>query len=77
MRDAIRINAVCPGLVGTSFVNDFAGIHSFDQLLVERSLMKRLAHPDEIADVVLFLSSPMASFVTGAAWIVDGGMSVI
>lgn len=62
--------------MGTTFIDNFAGIDQVDRFLTERSMMMRLAHPDEIADVVLFLSSPMASYVTGAAWIVDGGASV-
>ena len=35
----------------------------------------RIAHVDEIADVVIFLSSPRSSYVTGAAWMIDGGMT--
>ena len=35
----------------------------------------RIAQPDEIADVVMFLSSPRSSFVVGVGWLVDGGMS--
>lgn len=35
--------------------------------------MGRIAQPDEVADVVVFLSSSKSSYVTGAGWIVDGG----
>lgn len=35
--------------------------------------MGRIAQPEEVSDVVLFLSSPRASFVTAAAWMIDGG----
>ena len=36
----------------------------------------RIAQPDEVADVVMFLSSPRSSFVVGVGWLVDGGFSV-
>ena len=36
----------------------------------------RIAQPDEVADVVMFLSSPRSSFVVGVGWLVDGGTSL-
>lgn len=36
----------------------------------------RIAKTEEISDVIMFLSSPRASYVTGAAWIVDGGTTL-
>lgn len=38
--------------------------------------MRRLALPEEIADVVVFMTSPRSSFVTGVGWIVDGGLTL-
>lgn len=35
--------------------------------------MRRIAKPEEVADVVLFMTSPRSSYVTGAGWLVDGG----
>lgn len=66
----IRVNAVAPGEVATGMGDDEPAILSS---LVARSPMKRQADPGEIAAVILFLASPMASFVTGATWRVDGG----
>ena len=70
----IRVNALCPGGVMTplalSFMADgeveqWAGLHA----------LKRFAEPEEIAAVVAFLASDDASFITGAAIPVDGGMT--
>ena len=73
---AIRVNTVAPGdtLVAGGFwdnvrLNEPA---TFDAV-VQRNPMGRLATPEEIARVVAFISSPAASFVSGANWYVDGG----
>lgn len=38
--------------------------------------MSRIAKPEEIADVIMFMASPRSSYVTGAAWMVDGGTTL-
>ena len=38
--------------------------------------MGRIAKPEEISDVLMFMSSPRASYVTGAGWLVDGGATL-
>ena len=43
---------------------------------IAKTPMGRLAHVDEIADSIVFLASPMASFMTGASLVVDGGYTV-
>lgn len=77
--DGIRVNAVCPGYVRTPpIVQQYAS--SPDPEGAWRHLesvqpLGRIAEPEEIAQVVAFLASPRASFVTGATWNVDGGLS--
>ncbi len=71
--NGIRANALLPGGVDTPAAGDAAqkewaaGLHA----------MKRIAEPQEIAQAALFLASPMASFVAGAALFADGGNAAV
>ena len=74
----IRVNAVCPGDVETPMLLE--GIRSGGETTAAGLARKgaafplgRVGHPAEIAKVVAFLASDAASYVTGAAWLVDGG----
>ncbi|MBP2316589.1 glucose 1-dehydrogenase [Azospirillum soli] len=69
--DNIRVNAVCPGAVMTDLVR---GLGTSVQSLEGRP-MARYAEPEEIAAAVLWLCSDEASFVTGSALPIDGGLS--
>jgi NAD(P)-dependent dehydrogenase (short-subunit alcohol dehydrogenase family) len=75
----IRINAVCPGTIETPMVFDFAATTTDPkktvQAFAESEPIKRLGTPEETANVVLFLASEEASFVTGAMYTVDGGFT--
>lgn len=73
----IRINAVCPGFIETPMVMERGVRAATDtamyQQLVSLHPMGRLGKPEEIAEAVLWLCSPQASFVTGYPLTVDGG----
>jgi NAD(P)-dependent dehydrogenase (short-subunit alcohol dehydrogenase family) len=69
--DGIRVNAVCPGFITTrmtAWTREQRG-----DAIVERTPLHRFGEPREIAEMVVWLCSDRASFVTGAAYQVDGG----
>lgn len=80
-RDGIRINAVLPGTIMTP-MNEriFATVEDPDALVAawnRQHALGRFGQPNEVADVVCFLASDAASFVTGVCMPVDAGMTVM
>jgi NAD(P)-dependent dehydrogenase (short-subunit alcohol dehydrogenase family) len=76
-RWGIRVNTVAPGWTRTAMVE--AGIASgkLDEHALEARIpLGRLANPSEIADVVGYLVSAQASYITGQTLVVDGGITV-
>lgn len=71
----IRVNAVAPGFVATEMTKVSLSIPERAEWILSRTPMRRLAEPSEIAESVVFLSSPAASFITGQVLYVDGGFT--
>jgi len=76
----IRVNCVCPGSIDTPMLRWAAELTDDPQRAVrewgEVHVLKRVGQPEEVAQVVLFLASNRSSFVTGAAYVVDGGLTI-
>jgi len=70
----IRVNAVCPGYTHTAFVDDLIGKGRLNGVeLCNKTPMRRLGRPEEMAEAALYLASDAAAFVTGHALVSDGG----
>jgi NAD(P)-dependent dehydrogenase (short-subunit alcohol dehydrogenase family) len=69
--DKIRVNAVCPGYIETKMTEDT--MRRRGEQLMAQVPFHRMGRPEEIAEMVVWLCSERASFVTGAAYNVDGG----
>jgi meso-butanediol dehydrogenase / (S,S)-butanediol dehydrogenase / diacetyl reductase len=74
--DGVRVNAVCPGTVDTPWVRRLVEeVGESLEALRARQLMGRLGTSQEVASAVLYLASDDAAFVTGTAFVIDGGLS--
>lgn len=69
----VRINAAGPGFIHTPMINSLEQDHDTNAMLVAAHPIGRLGQPQEVAELVVWLSSDKASFVTGAYYPVDGG----
>jgi NAD(P)-dependent dehydrogenase (short-subunit alcohol dehydrogenase family) len=77
-RYGVRVNSVSPGFTRTHLVAEYfaqAGDPDIERKVLNVHPLGRIAEPNEIAEVVCFLASDAASFVTGADWAVDGGLT--
>lgn len=70
----VRVNAVHPGFVETEMTVDVMGKEGFDEFVKSRISLGRVAKPEEIADLITYLLSPKASYITGASFTIDGGI---
>ncbi len=71
----IRINALAPGLVHTPMTQRWLDDPAMRGVVLAGPLMGRAAEPEEMAGMVLFLCSPLASYATGQTFIVDAGQT--
>jgi len=73
----IQVNTVAPSMVRTDFSKPFWSNQEIHDMVVNKIPMGRIAEPEDVVKVVLFLASDGASFVTGQTIMVDGGSMVI
>lgn len=78
-RDGIRVNVVCPGWIDTPFnepaIERAGGRDALGPFIETMIPMARQGHPDEVADVVVFLASDQSRLMTGSVVVADGGLT--
>jgi len=75
-RDNIRSNVICPGLVKTKFSQPLWDNDAIKESVVSHQPLSRVAEPEEIAPLALFLASAASSYCTGGVYTVDGGHTI-
>jgi NAD(P)-dependent dehydrogenase (short-subunit alcohol dehydrogenase family) len=74
-RDHIRVNCICPGAIDTPPVERMLSQPEAKERMVRAHPLGRIGQPEEIAAAAVWLSSDEASFITGQAIVVDGGLT--
>ena len=72
----IQVNAIAPGFVKTKFSSALWQNPQINQAILNTIPQKRMAEPEEIAGLAVYLASPSSSFVTGSTFSIDGGQLV-
>ena len=75
--DNIRVNAIAPGWIATPLTKALRENPERDAAITGRTPLGRWGEPSELAGGVLYLSSPLASFVTGSVLVIDGGYLIM
>ena len=72
----VRVNSVSPGMIRTTMTGPLLGFEGMTERMETKTPLARIGEPEDIADVVVFLCSELARFVTGQNLVIDGGMTL-
>jgi NAD(P)-dependent dehydrogenase (short-subunit alcohol dehydrogenase family) len=75
-RDNIRVVTICPGWIKTRMTEELRAQKDADAIIQSSVPLKRMGKPEEVAEMVIWLASDAASYVSGGAFIVSGGMGI-
>jgi len=77
-KDKIRVNCICPGGINTPILhrNQPGMKDAMEQWMAHGQPLQRAGHPEDIANMALFLASDDSNWVTGQAMVVDGGLTI-
>jgi NAD(P)-dependent dehydrogenase (short-subunit alcohol dehydrogenase family) len=74
--DNIQVNAIAPGFIKTKFSAALWGNPALANELTQRTPAGRIAAPQELSGLALYLAAPASSFTTGEVFVVDGGYTL-
>ena len=72
----VRVNGVAPGVIDTRMMEEVFSHEEYRQAIISNQPFGRLGTVEEVANVVLFMASPLASYVTGQTLYIDGGYTL-
>lgn len=72
--EGVRVNLVAPGFIATRMTERMRVDADYERRLLRSVPMRRWGGPEEVADAILFLASPAASYITGQSLAIDGGL---
>ena len=74
--DNIRVNAIAPGLIQTKFAQVLWSNDTLLKQVTDRTPIRRIGQPEDIASLALWLASDLSGFSTGSTYVVDGGLTI-
>ncbi len=72
--EGVRVNLVAPGFIATRMTERMRVDKDYEKRLLKAVPMRRWGQPEEIAEAIVFLASPAASYITGQSLAIDGGL---
>lgn len=72
----VRVNSVSPGMIRTAMTAPALALPGFEENWAKRTPLRRVGEPEDVADVIVFLCSDLARYVTGQNLVIDGGMTL-